>query len=264
MKSTLLFLFAALQAGFLSAQFDENYIGKYKTDDGSIIFHILENGQEYSDLLTAEQRQYAVFVFIYEVNVVDDKFGAAMKKGGNYVSCVTESLPQLTFVFRSESGKQMLDVTEESGKKMTLSKMVDPYYYDEETYSDYEGYSDEESGDVDYYDDEETAEDLPSVFQFTRADQGELLLFMKNDLISISLTIPATKSCPELEITGDLVQQEGSQNTYFYTDPSGYKLKAEMISKNDNSGWKFSCASGKCPDANNKCGMWKEEFMLGY
>jgi hypothetical protein len=265
MKLKLLLLFAVFQAGFSFTQFDPNYYGSYKSEDEKTYFYIYDMAESDRLDLTDAQRKNAVFLFSYQ-NLEAEGMSVAMKKGTGYVSLVNEyATEEFTFAFKNLDGVQTLDITGKSGQKFALTKMVvDPYYYDDETYSDYEGYSDEESGDVGYYYDEETSDDAPYVFQFTRADKGELLLFMKNDSTSISLTIPATKSCPALELAGDLVQQEGSQTTYFYTDPSGYKLKAEMISKDENPGWKFTCVSGNCPDANNKCGIWKEEFMLGY
>lgn len=261
MKLKLLLLFAVFQAGFSFAQFDNLNSGTYKTATAESYIYIYqispEQIEDYPDL-TPDQRKNVVFGFSFDS---EDIVGAsvAIQKGNTFVSVVNEYTPEYTFVFKTVDNLDILEVIDRSGKKILFEKMEVPaYYYDDETYSDYEGYSDEESGDVDSYGDEEMSEAL-SLRGYSRSDGAELAVIFTDETFVFALHIPATKSCSEILLEGELVGG-GEEGLYVYNDPDG-KFVLNLIEMENTM--QFECAKGDCFDKKGKCGVWEEVFIQG-
>ena len=258
MKHTLLFLFAALQTGFLFAQFDENYFGYYKSPDETMFVYLNKyTVDEFGDMsMTAEQEKNCAFAFALATDV-DAAGSFATKKGNVYVSEPNEYSAVYTFAFKMGSdGIRSVEVTEKSGKKTLLTQYtpeIEGGYYDDEYVDD--GSAD----DYGYYDEEAPIIESLDIRGYSRSDGAVLLMTFSEEAAVFSLHIPATKSCSEIIIEGVFDTPNLVNEAYTYTNvEQGYSLEFKAF----DFGWQIKCLKGECPDKKGKCGIWKEAFIL--
>lgn len=260
MKTALFSLFILLHSGALFAQFDELYSGYYKSDNETEYCFLNKYSDEEFGYLGMTEDEKKVCSFAFALSTDNDAFGGyATKKGNGYVSAPNEYSPEITFVFKmaADGETRMVEITKKGGTKMVLTHYVptiEDTYYDEE-YSDSTAY-----GYYGYTDEEPTVGDLGmDIRSYSRSDGAELIMIFSEESVVFSIHVPARKSCSDVMIEGVFDSPNLVNETYIYTnEEQSYTLEAKAT----DSGWQMKCVKGECFDRKNKCGVWKEAFML--
>lgn len=260
MKNTrlfFLFLLGVLMPVLAKAQFDEAYLGYYENEDATMYCFIATyNDEDYGFLeLTEDQKKNCAFVFGCQNSTDLEAIGIAMKKGSGYASVVTGEVPALNFVFKFDgTSARSIEITDKTGKKYLVNQLDLETVYQDEEYSDEEMYTP--------YTDEEMEYDMGlDIRGYQRSDGASLsVIFAVESSCAFMLTIPATKSCPEIMIEGAFEEPFNEEGVYTYKDPEGNFV---MKIKQGDGTMQFECVSGDCFDKKGKCGIWKEAFVQG-
>ncbi len=234
-------LFILLQSGSLFAQFEDRYVGYYKSDEESYCYIAKYTEDDFGYLgLTEDQKKNCAFAFA--VSFRNDEYAGGncvVKKGSTYVAEATEYLPQLTFSFRSESDTiRKVEITEKSsGKKTILTQYTPPVesYDTEYTDSDYYGYSDEEQP---IGEEEMEFDSGLDIRGYSRSDGAELVMIFSEESVVFSVHVPPTKTCSEVMIEGVFDSPMLVDNAYTFTNQ---ELAYTLEVKGTDTGWQLKC-----------------------